>query len=139
MSNHIISGRDKTTGRAEAILEDAGALKIYQDFPTIDIQNIVDSVSIGAGATLTSSAIKFSKRTKILIFGTSSQNNITIDFEISPETDTPTNFFETYENVSVQTGTVYSFVNLYTDYCRLKITNNEGSPTTVNLYATSKN
>ena len=139
MSHHIISGKDIITGRAEPISTELNALKIYQDFPSTDIQHIVNSVSIGAGATLTTSAIKFSKRTKILIFGTSTQDNIAIDLEISPETDTPINFFETYENVSVQTGTIYSFVNLYTDYCRLKITNNSLSASTVNLYATSKN
>ena len=139
MSHHIISGKDITTGRAEPIIADLNALKIYQDFPTIDIQHIVNSVAIGAGATHTTSAIKFSKRTKILVFGTATQNNISIDFEISPELESPTTFFETYEGIVVNTGTIYSFVNLYTDYFRLKITNNEASSTTVNLFATSKN
>lgn len=139
MSHHIISGKDATTGRAEPILADLNALKIYQDFPLLKIQNIVASVAIGAGATHTTSEFQFPQRTKILIFGTSTQNNVSIGFEISPESSSPFTFFETFENVAVNTGVVYSFINLYTDTFRLKITNNEGSPTTVNLYATSKN
>lgn len=139
MSHHIISGRDTNTGRAEPISANLNALKIYQDFPIINIQHIVDSVAIGAGATHTTTAVKFKQRTKILIFGTTNQDNISIGFEISPETDTPTTYYETFENVGVTTGVIYSFVNLYTDYFRLKITNNEATPTTVNLFATSKN
>lgn len=139
MSHHIISGKETTTGRAEPISAEENALKIYQDFPSINIQHIVNSVSIASGATHTTTAIKFKKRTKILIFGTSTQNNIAIGFEISPEIDAPSTYYETFENVSVNTGVIYSFVNLYTDYFRLKITNNEVSATTVNLFATSKN
>lgn len=139
MSHHIISGQDTTTQRAIPISAEANALKIYQDFPSINIQHIVSSVSIAAGATHTTTEIKYKQRTKILLFGTSSQNNVSIGFEISPETAAPFTHYETFENVSVNTGVIYSFVNLYTDYFRLKITNNEGSPTTVNIFATSKN
>jgi len=139
MSHHIISGRDIETGKAQAISANLNALKIYQDFPTINIQHIVDSVAIGAGATHTTTAIKFDKRTKILIFGTTNQDNISIGFEISPETETPTTYFETFENVGVSTGVIYSFVNLYTDFFFFFLTNNEATSTTVNLFATSKN
>ncbi len=139
MSHHIISGQDITTGRAEPISAELNALKIYQDFPSIDVQHIVDSVSIVAGATHTTTDIKISKRTKILLFGTSNQNNISVAFEISPQSTAPFSYFETFENVAVNTGVIYSFVNLYTDYFRLKITNNEATATTVNIYATSKN
>ena len=139
MSHHIISGKDTTTGRAEPISAELNALKIYQDFPSTNIQHIVNSVSIAAGGTHTTSEFKFLKRTKILIFGTSNFNNISIGFEISPESTSPFNFYETFENISVNNGAIYSFVNLYTDYFRLKITNNELSTVTVNLFATSKN
>ena len=138
MSHHIISGRN-SSGRAEPISADLNALKVYEDFPTIDIQHIVDSVSIGAGATHTTAAIKFSKRTKILIFGTSNFNNVSIGFEISPDSASPFTFYETFENVTIINGSIYSFVHLYTDYFRLKITNNEASPATINIFATSKN
>ncbi len=139
MSHHIISGKDITTGRAEPISAELNALKIYQDFPSTNIQHIVNSVSIAAGATHTTTEFKFLKRTKILIFGTSNFNNVSISFEISPESSSPFTFYETFENISVNTGAIYSFVNLYTDYFRLKITNNEASSVTVNLFATSKN
>lgn len=138
MSHHIISGQD-STGRAEAILSSNNALKVYNDdYPSFQFNHILNNVSISAGATHTTGAIQFKKRTKILIFGTSSQNNVTIDMEISPDSTSPTNYFTTYENIEVSTGTVYNFVNLYTDYFRLKITNNESSSTTLNLYSTSK-
>tara|TARA_R100001086_G_scaffold249774_1_gene190838 strand:- start:336 stop:755 length:420 start_codon:yes stop_codon:yes gene_type:complete len=138
MSHHIISGRDITTQRAVPINASNNNLKVIQDYPKLEINHIVDNVVIGAGATHTTSAIEFRQRHKLLIFGTSNQNNVNIQFEISPETTSPSNFFETYEGVDVNTGVVYSFVNLFTDYFRLKITNNEASPTTVNLFATSK-
>ncbi len=139
MSHHIISGRDITTGRAEPISAELNALKIYQDFPSTNIQHIVDNVVIAAGATDTTTEYKFLKRTKILIFGTSNFNNVSIGFEISPESTSPFSFYETFENIAVNNGAIYSFVNLYTDYFRLKITNNEASAVTVNLFATSKN
>jgi len=139
MSHHIISGRDITTGRAEPISAELNALKIYQDFPSTNIQHIVDNVVIAAGATHTTTEYKFLKRTKILIFGTSNFNNVSIGFEISPESTSPFSFYETFENIAVNNGAIYSFVNLYTDYFRLKITNNEASAVTVNLFATSKN
>lgn len=139
MSHHIISGQDITTKRAEPISAESNALKIYQDFPSTNIEHIVDNVVIAAGATHTTSEVKFTKRTKILIFGTSNFNNVSISFEISPQSSSPFTFFETFENISVNTGTIYSFVNLYTDYFRLKITNNEASSVTINLFATSKN
>jgi len=139
MSHHIISGKDKTTGRAEPILTDLNALKIYQDFPSTNIQHILDNVVIAAGATYTTTEFKFLKRTRILIFGTSNFTNIQIGFEISPESTSPFSFYETFENVGNINGAIYSFINLYTDYFRLKITNNEASPATLNLFATSKN
>ena len=139
MSHHIISGKDTTTGRAEPISAELNALKIYQDFPSTNIQHIVNSVSIAAGATHTTSEFKFLKRTKILIFGTSNFTNIQIGFEIIPESSPPFTYYETFENVGNINGAIYSFVNLYTDYFRLKITNNEASPATLNLFATSKN
>jgi len=139
MSHHIISGQDKTTGRAEPILADLNALKIYQDFPLLKIQNIVDNVVIAAAATHTTTEIQFPQRTRILIFGTSNFNNVSIGFEISPQTESPFSYFETFENVSIVNGAIYSFINLYTDTFRLKITNNEASPATLNLFATSKN
>lgn len=139
MSHHIISGQDITTKRAEPISAESNALKIYQDFPSINIQKIADAVVIAAGATHTTSEVKFTKRTKILIFGTSNFNNVSIGFEISPDSTSPFSFYETFENVSVINGAIYSFVNLYTDYFRLKITNNEASSATINIFATSKN
>jgi hypothetical protein len=139
MSHHVISGQDTTTGRAEAISAELNALKIYQDFPSTNIQHIVDNVVIGAGSTHTTTEFKFLKRTKILIFGTSNFTNIQIGFEISPESTSPFSFYETFENVGNINGAIYSLVNLYTDYFRLKITNNEASAATINLYATSKN
>ncbi len=138
MSHHIISGRDITTKRAVPINANNNNLKVIQDYPTLEIKHIVSSVVIGAGATHTTSAIEFKQRHKLLIFGTSNQNNVNIEFEISSDTSNPTNYFTTYEGITVNTGTVYSFINLFTDYFRLKITNNEASPTTVNLFATSK-
>lgn len=139
MSHHIISGQDTTTGRAEPISAELNALKTFQDFPSTEIQHIVNSVAIAAGTTITTSEIKFTKRTKILLFGTSNQNNISIGFEIIPETSAPFTYYETFENVGVTTGVIYSFVNLFTDRFRLKITNNEATSTTVNIFATSKN
>ncbi len=138
MSHHIISGRDTTSQRAVPINASENSLKVVQDYPKLEIKRIVSSVALGAGATHTTPAIEFKKRHKLLIFGTSNQNNISVGFEISSDTSNPTNYFETFENVGVVNGVVYSFVNLYTDYFRLKITNNEASPTTVNLFATSK-
>lgn len=138
MSHHIISGRDITTQRAVPINASDNNLKVIQDYPKIEIKHIVDNVSINAGDTLTTSAIEFKQRHKLLIFGTSNQDNVNIGFEISPETSNPTTYYETFEGVDVNTGVVYSFVNLFTDYFRLKITNNESSATTVNLFATSK-
>ena len=139
MSHHIISGQDITTGRAEPINAELNALKIYQDFPSTEIQNIVNSVIIQAGATLSTAEFQFKKRTKILIFGTSNFNNVSIGFEIIPESSSPFTYYETFENIAIVNGAIYSFVNLYTDYFRLKITNNELSPVTVNLFASSKN
>ncbi len=138
MSHHIISARDDTTKRAVPINATNNNLNVIQDYPTLEIKHIVSSVTIAAGATHTTAAIEFKQRHKLLIFGTSDQNNVNIGFEISSDTSSPTNYFETFEGVLVNTGVVYSFVNLYTDYFRLKITNNEASPTTVNLFATSK-
>ncbi len=139
MSHHIISGQDITTKRAQPISAESNALKIYQDFPSTNIQHIVDNVVITAGSTHITTEYKFLKRTKILIFGTSNFNNVSIGFEISPESTSPFSFYETFENTSVINGAIYSFVNLYTDYFRLKITNNEASSATINLFATSKN
>lgn len=138
MSHHIISGRDIITKRAVPINSSDNNLKVSQDYPKLEIKHILDNVVIGAGATHTTAAVEFKQRHKLLIFGTSNQNNVNIGFEISSDTSNPTNYFETYEGITVNTGTVYSFVNLFTDYFRLKITNNEASPTTVNLFATSK-
>jgi len=138
MSHHIISARDDTTKRAVPINATNNNLNVIQDYPTLEIKHIVSSVTIAAGATHTTAAIEFKQRHKLLIFGTSDQNNVNIGFEISSDTSSPTNYFQTFEGVLVNTGVVYSFVNLYTDYFRLKITNNEASPTTVNLFATSK-
>lgn len=139
MSHHIISGKSHIDGKAQPIESIFNSLSVDTGFPATEILHIVNSVSINAGATLTTTDFKFRKRTKILIFGTSNQNNINIGFEISPETTTPSTHFETFEDISVINGVVYSFVNLYTDFFRLKITNNEATATTVNLYATSKN
>lgn len=138
MSHHIISGRDITTKRAVPINASDNNLKVIQDYPKLEIKHILDNVVIGAGSTHTTVGVEFKQRHKLLIFGTSNQNNVNISFEISSDSSNPTNYFETYEGITVNTGTVYSFVNLFTDYFRLKITNNEGSPTTVNLFATSK-
>ena len=88
---------------------------------------------------MTTSAFNFKKRSKILIFGSLSLDNVNIGFEISPENSNPTNFYETFENINIITGSVYSFANLYTDYFRLKITNNEANAVTVNLFGSSKN
>lgn len=139
MSHHIISGQSDIDGKASPILAKSNALAVDTGFPSTEIIHIVDSVAINAGATLTTTDFQFKKRTKILIFGTSNQNNISIGFEISPETTTPSTHYETFEDVSVINGVVYSFVTLFTDFFRLKITNNEATPTTVNLFATSKN
>ena len=138
MSHHIISGRDETSKRAVPINAFENKLKVIQDYPKIEIKHIVNNVSINAGATHTTSAIEFRQRHKLLIFGTSNQDNVNIGFEISPEISNPTSYYETFEGVDVNTGVVYSFVNLFTDFFRLKITNNEATPTTVNLFATSK-
>tara|TARA_R100000900_G_scaffold22299_1_gene17711 strand:- start:205 stop:624 length:420 start_codon:yes stop_codon:yes gene_type:complete len=139
MSHHIISGKDSSTGRAAPFIIKEQNLKVDTGFPeTINI-HLLNNVSIAAGQTLTTSAFNFKKRSKILIFGTLSLDNVNIGFEISPQDSNPTNFYETFENINVITGSVYSFVNLYTDYFRLKITNNEASAVTINLFGTSKN
>ena len=139
MSHHIISGKDEIHGKASPILAKSNSLAVDTGFPTTQIIHIVNSESINAGATLTTSEFKFTKRTKILIFGTSTLSNVNIDFEISPETSSPFTHYETFEDVNIINGVIYSFVNLYTDFFRLKITNNEANPVTVNLFATSKN
>lgn len=138
MSHHIISGQD-STGRAEAILSNNNALKIYNDdYPSIQIVHVLNNISVVSGATYTTDAIQFKKRSKILIFGTSTEDDVSIDMEISPDLTSPTNYFSSYENIDINNGTIYNFVNLYTDYFRLKITNNETSTITINLYSTSK-
>jgi len=138
MSNHIISGRDSITGKAEPILAKLNSLSVNIDEP-LEIKQILNNQVINSGVTYISNAFEFKKRKKILFFGSSNLNNVLFEFEISPEIENPTNYFTTYENININTGSIYSFVNLYTNYFRLKITNNELSSVTINLYASSKN
>lgn len=139
MSHHIISGKDSSTGRAAPIIIEQENLKVDTLIPSTQTTHLLNNVSIAAGQTLTTSAFNFKKRSKILIFGSVTLNNVDIEMEISPEITSPTNFYETFENINIITGSIYSFVNLYTDYFRLKITNNESSSITINLFGTSKN
>jgi len=132
------TAKDGSGSYYSPLLDNDGKLIVIPD-ETLDTNHILNNQVIGAGAIFTTSAIEFKKRSQILIIGTSNLNNISITVEVSPETSNPTIFLETFENVTVNSGVVYSYVNLYTDYFRLKITNNEASPVTLNLYATSKN
>lgn len=113
-------------------------LKVDTLIPSTQINHLLNNVSISAGQTLTTSAFNFEKRSKILIFGSSSLNNINIQFQISPEIINPTNYYETFENINIITGSIYSYVNLYTDFFRLKITNNESTSININLFGASK-
>ena len=139
MSHHIISGKDFNTGKAQPLVIKNENLKVDTGFPETITIHLLNNVSIAAGQTLTTSEFNFKKRTQLLIFGTVSFDNVNIGFEISPEITSPFNFYETFENINIITGSVYSFVHLYTDYFRLKITNNEANPVTVNLFGSSKN
>jgi len=120
------------------LLNNDGKLLVVPDEIT-DIKHILNNQVIAAGATFSTTPIEFKKRSQILILGTSNFNNVNIRFEVSPDTSNPTIFLETFENVAINNGSVYSFINLFTDYFRLKITNNEANPATLNLYASSKN
>ena len=103
------------------------------------IINLLNNVVISQGDTLITSEFNIKKRNKILIFGNVSLNNVDIKLEISPDNNNPINFYETFENINIISGTVYSFINLFTDFFRLKITNNESSSITLNLFTSSKN
>ena len=132
------TAKDGSGSYYSPLLDNDGKFIVVAD-ETLDTNHILNNQVIGTGAIFTTSAIEFKKRSQILIIGTSNLNNINITVEVSPETSNPTIFLETFENVTVNSNIVYSYINLYTDYFRLKITNNEASDVTLNLYATSKN
>ncbi len=103
MSNHIISGRDSITGKAEPILAKLNSLSVNIDEP-LEIKQILNNQVINSGVTYISNAFEFKKRKKILFFGSSNLNNVSFEFEISPEIENPTNYFTTYENININKG-----------------------------------